>query len=219
MSDLPLVLDLFSGTGSATQPFVECGKHRVVRIDIAGEPDVRADVRRLPIKPGVRPQFVWASPPCTAFSYARHIWAPWPDPKVAPQAIALLRETVRTIRRMDPEWWLLENPRGHAQDILGKPLFETPYCAWGMDYKKPTQFWGRFPHSLRQPCRHSRHRVRITFRQTPLTPAQRHKVLRSRSGTGRTVFEVTTRDPLERARIPHPLAKAVHRAICPEAEP
>ena len=64
-----LVLDLFSGTGSATQPFVECGKHRVVRVDIAGKPDVRADVRHLPLKGPF--EFVWASPPCTEYSYAR----------------------------------------------------------------------------------------------------------------------------------------------------
>ena len=48
MTALPLVLDLFSGTGSATQPFVECGKHRVVRIDINPKchPDIVADVSR-----------------------------------------------------------------------------------------------------------------------------------------------------------------------------
>ena len=62
-----LVLDLFSGTGSATQPFVECGKHTGSKIDIAGRPDVRADVRYLPL--GEAPiQFIWASPPCQGFS-------------------------------------------------------------------------------------------------------------------------------------------------------
>lgn len=64
MTERGVVLDLFSGTGSATQPFVECGKHRVVRIDIAGNPDVRADVRHLPIRPGTKVEFIWASPPC-----------------------------------------------------------------------------------------------------------------------------------------------------------
>lgn len=33
-----LVLDLFSGTGSATRPFEECGRHTVVHVDIAPPP-------------------------------------------------------------------------------------------------------------------------------------------------------------------------------------
>ena len=65
-----LVLDLFSGTGSATQPFVDCGKHKVVRVDIAGYPDVRADVARFHLSGPV--QFIWASPPCQGFSVSRY---------------------------------------------------------------------------------------------------------------------------------------------------
>src|SRR4029077_5302779 len=82
-----LVLDLFSGTGSATQPFVECGRHRVVRVDhlpLPVMPDgtphtrpsnfefIQADIRDLNIREFEkdRPEFIWASPPCQQFSTA-----------------------------------------------------------------------------------------------------------------------------------------------------
>lgn len=217
-----LVLDVFSGYGSATEPFVECGHHRVLTIDSNPEcyPSIVADVRLLPRwLMHARPSFVWLSPPCTAFSYARQIWAKRPDAKVAAEGISAVEAALLAVRQWSPRHWLLENPRGHLQDLLGPPLFETNWCAWGKRYRKPTQFWGDFPRKLGQPCRHSRHAQRITFRQEPLKPHQRLRALRSRRVTRSTVFEVATRDPTRRGEIPRAFAVEVHRSVCAFAEP
>ena len=76
------VLDLFAGTGSATRHFADMGD-RVMRVERDDQFDAdRRDVRN--VRPddvadflGGRPDFVWASPPCTSFSMAavRHHWA------------------------------------------------------------------------------------------------------------------------------------------------
>ena len=116
-----LVLDLFSGTGSATQPFVECGKHEVIRIDIAGKPDVRADVRHLPIE--CWPDFVWASPPCQQYSGLRG--KPWKADR------QLWEETLRLIQRFQPRYWVLENVK-MAQWVWGRaPYHYGPFFLWG----------------------------------------------------------------------------------------
>jgi len=71
------ILDLFSGTGSATQAFADAG-HEVVRIEMDERfpAEIHADVRD--VDPRTLPtfDFVWASPPCTSYSVGsfRHHW-------------------------------------------------------------------------------------------------------------------------------------------------
>ena len=119
-----LVLDLFSGTGSATQPFVECGRHRVIRIDIAGKPDIRADVRHLPLDPGLRPEFVWASPPCPLYSYVR-TYNKHTGEKYAYAPDLSCWQAVPT-----DGFYVIENVLG-AQRSWGKPTYRFgPWCLW-----------------------------------------------------------------------------------------
>jgi hypothetical protein len=68
------VVDLFSGTGSATAEFAKAG-HRVVSVELSREfpATLHADVRRVSAVElielvGGRPDFLWASPPCTGMS-------------------------------------------------------------------------------------------------------------------------------------------------------
>ena len=126
MSDagLPLVLDLFSGTGSATQPFVECGKHRVVRIDMnpSSPADYHRDLSKIPrnfawedITQGDPVSFVWASPPCDDLTDV-----PWHVDKRVPEDGAwLFRTTFDHIRYLYPPLFCVENVRG-AQRFVGK---------------------------------------------------------------------------------------------------
>ncbi len=109
-----LVLDLFSGTGSATQPFVECGKHRVVRVDIAGSPDLRCDVRRLSSWVlSETPVFAWASPPCDDFTDV-----PWhSELRLPARGVELWEATLNVVYRAND--FVIENVRG-AQRFVGK---------------------------------------------------------------------------------------------------
>lgn len=72
MSGEPYVVDLFAGTGSATDAFVEAGWGRTrVELSPKFEAEIHADVMEVTPEDlwrGYPPTFVWASPPCTTFS-------------------------------------------------------------------------------------------------------------------------------------------------------
>ncbi len=199
MSELPLVLDLFSGTGSATQPFVECGKHRVVRVDIAGKPDVRADVSRFHVSGPV--QFIWASPPCQGFSVAG-IPAHWkgnrPD-RVARMSIRLAQATFRVLAEHPEADWIVENPMGLMRKYVPGLTETVFYCSYGERRKKPTDLWESRPFNLARPC-------------APHEPGPRG------SHAPGTTQGYRSGDP-RRAMIPRELAEAVHRAVCPKGAP
>jgi hypothetical protein len=71
------VLDLFSGTGSATQAFKDKG-HTVIRVELDPkfEAELTADVRDIDLSRVGSFDYIWASPPCTSFSVGsfRHHW-------------------------------------------------------------------------------------------------------------------------------------------------
>jgi len=121
-----LAVDLFSGTGGATEAFRRHG-WTVVRVDLdAGAPaDVRADVRHLPITGRV--DFLWASPPCTEFSDAN----PRVDRDELRPSTELVAATLAAVSELRPRWWVLENVRG-AIPFLGIPAQKIgPWCLWG----------------------------------------------------------------------------------------
>ncbi len=191
---MTLIHDLFSGTGSATQPFVECGKHRVVRVDIDPRchPDIVADVRKLPgFLLRERPEFVWASPPCTEFSQltflrpTAHPGMGPPDPEKGMELVRVAFEAAGRARK-----WVLENVRRSEQFIspeFGPPMLrKDAWCLWGnvdgfLLGDSSRWFKGN--------------------RQGPGTERPgRWGIKRARKYT--------------RAIIPRPLASAVHRAVC-----
>jgi len=70
-----IIFDFFSGTGSATQAFKDAG-HTVYSFELNGNFNATEHVNILELtaeyllgKYG-QPDFIWASPPCTAFSIA-----------------------------------------------------------------------------------------------------------------------------------------------------
>jgi hypothetical protein len=156
-----LVFDLFSGTGSSTQAFKDAG-HTVISFEMDDSFEATEHInvfslqaREMIAKYG-QPNFVWASPPCTAFSVASigHHWAngganPTPKTESAKQSQDLVAHTVQLIKDLNPDkGWLIENPRGMLRKlpvVEGLPRTTVTYCQYGDSRMKPTDLWGRVP--------------------------------------------------------------------------
>ncbi|MDA2938484.1 DNA cytosine methyltransferase [Acidobacteria bacterium AH-259-A15] len=120
-----LALDMYSGTGGATQAFRGRRDWKVVTVDLDDRrpPDVVADCRRLPI--AGRVDFLWASPPCTEFSDAN------PENRHRMPSLEHIFAVLDAIRRLHPRFWIMENVRG-AIPFLGIPIQKIgPWCLWG----------------------------------------------------------------------------------------
>ncbi len=153
-----LVFDFFAGTGSSTQAFSDRG-HRVIRfeLDEQFQADEHVDVASLNAYDLIarygRPDFVWASPPCTAFSVAsigRHWYEPGkPKTDAARYAQELVASTVSLIDDLKPSLgWLMENPRGMLRKlpVVAHLARQTvTYCTYGDFRMKPTDLWGGVP--------------------------------------------------------------------------
>jgi hypothetical protein len=165
--DLWDVLDLYAGTGSSTQAWVDRG-HRRWTVEWGREfkADLTADIGTLTVDdlrdltgwlPTRRPRrrMVWASIPCTTFSVASmgHHWtggrrAYIPATDEARDALDLVEHTLDLIRGLAPDAWLVENPRGMLHRIpqmQGVPYRTVWYCTYGDDRAKPTNLFGEPP--------------------------------------------------------------------------
>lgn len=156
-----LVFDFFSGTGSSTEGFREAGD-RVIRfeLDESFEAENHSDIMNLNapdlLSQYGRPDFIWASPPCTAFSVAsigKH-WdsstgIPQPKTEAARYNQDIVRHTRKLIEELGPRYgFLIENPRGMLRKLT--PLADLnrvtiTYCQYGDTRQKPTDLWGEIP--------------------------------------------------------------------------
>ena len=149
-----LVFDFFAGTKSSTQAFEDAG-HRVITFDNDTRFDVTENVdifslhaHELIARYG-RPDFVWASPPCTAFSVASigHHWHQTGTPKTEAAALSmrLVAHTRQVLEDLNPTvGFVIENPRGMLRKlpILDGLIRQTvTYCQYGDDRMKPTDLW------------------------------------------------------------------------------
>ena len=157
---MPWVLDLFSGTGSATRAFREDARCQVVDVDIdfTRSATYTMSIERwyyeeLPkFKPG-NFQFIWASPPCKYFSIAnsqlkRHWWRSGPKSPEVFDALRTVAYTLKIIEELQPQYWVLENPRGMLRTVRMMDQYArrtVTYCQYGHDAMKPTDLWGRLP--------------------------------------------------------------------------
>lgn len=156
-----LIFDFFSGTGSSTQAFKDAG-HTVISFELDDyfEATEHVDVFNLNATDLIakygQPDFVWASPPCTAFSVASmgHHWgggarAYEPKTESAKKSQELVAHTRKLITELNPsKGWLMENPRGMLRKlpvVAGLPRTTVTYCQYGDGRMKPTDLWGVVP--------------------------------------------------------------------------
>ena len=156
-----LVFDFFAGTGSSTRAFEDAGD-TVIRFELDKQFDVEEHVDIFDLtavelyrKYG-RPDFIWASPPCTAFSVASigHHWtgghqAYVPKTEQARVNQDLVWKTRTLISGLDPKLgYLIENPRGVLRKlppVQGLTRRTVTYCQYGDERMKPTDLWGEVP--------------------------------------------------------------------------
>ncbi len=165
-----IIFDFFAGTGSSTQAFRDAG-HTVFTFekDPFFEATETVDIMKLsvayPLEKYGQPDFVWASPPCTAFSVASmgHHWAsggehPVPKTPAAEFNQLLVGKAIELAQGLNPKFgFLIENPRGMLRKlpvVQGLNRRTVTYCQYGDDRMKPTDIWGNVPNwTAKDPCK------------------------------------------------------------------
>lgn len=165
-----VIFDLFAGTGSSTRAFADAGDC-VYTFELDPYFNVTETISVLDLTPEYllakygRPDFVWASPPCTAFSVASmgHHWisggeTPMPRTDAALRNQELVAHTRALIEALKPRYgYLIENPRAMLRKlppVQGLPRQTITYCQYGDSRMKPTDLWGVVPHwSPRPACK------------------------------------------------------------------
>jgi len=161
MSEPLIVFDFFAGTRSSTQAFEDAGD-KVITFELDEQFDVTENVDILQLtsdyllKTYGQPDFIWASPPCTAFSVASigHHWisgGDFPKPRTEKAVFnqKLVAHTIQLIKELKPKYgYLIENPRGMLRKlevVKDLPRQTVAYCQYGDSRQKPTDLWGVVP--------------------------------------------------------------------------
>jgi len=165
-----IVFDFFAGTGSSTRAFQDAG-HTVFTFekdpffDVTETVDIMDLTVEYLLEKYGQPDFVWASPPCTAFSVASigHHWLkggdhPVPKTKDAEYNQLLVAKAIELAEGLKPKYgFLIENPRGMLRKlpvVADLNRRTVTYCQYGDDRMKPTDLWGDVPNWVaKDPCK------------------------------------------------------------------
>lgn len=206
------VVDLFSGMGGWSAPFLDAGDDVFrVEIDRRFPAELHADILQVTVQDFPwQPDLILASPPCEAFT-VMNIGKNWyhdgtPKTDQARLGLLLVEATLRLVRDLQPTYWLMENPRDKLRvlpPVAGLERRTVTYCHYGEERMKPTDLWSdRWPPSLvlEPPCRNG-------------DPCHVRAPRGSQTGTqSRMSYH-------EKSLIPYPLAAAVREAVVRDIGP
>ena len=156
---MPILLELFSGTGSVGKSFKKLGWD-VVSLDLSPEfqPTICTDLMAWDYRscPGTF-DCIHASPPCTHYSRARTVAK---TPRDLEGSDALVQRTLDIIAHFNPRVWIIENPytgmmkdRPVMQELeMHRHMKVITYCKYGMPYKKATSIWTNLAWTPRPAC-------------------------------------------------------------------
>ena len=159
MNYKPVLLELFSGTGSVGRSFRARGWEVFsVGIDAATNPTLVANVldlhlHRLP----TQVDCIWASPPCTHYSRAR---TKAKTPRDLEGSDAIVQKVLDIILDYPgATCWFMENPHSGLlkgrEVVAGLPMRVVDYCRYGKPYRKRTSIWtNSFWEPERPLCKH-----------------------------------------------------------------
>ena len=157
----PYLLELFSGSKTVSNTAESFG-FKTFSIDIENKfsPSLVQDISKLSLKQipeREKIMIVWASVPCTYYSilnllphwkkltYAHRKYYYVPVSKEAFNSIRLLEKTLFLIKKINPIYFFIENPRGalrHMPQISSVPFMHSiSYSDYGMDVYKPTDIF------------------------------------------------------------------------------
>lgn len=163
-------IDLFCGTKSFGK-IAEYYGYDVQTMDFNHDfnPDICQDILTLnSSKLYLKPDIVWASPPCTTFSVASlgHHWTGGkceyiPKTEECKIGLKILEKTVSLISQIKPTIWFIENPRGVMRKVINEffkkynlkaKRYTITYCQYGDIRMKPTDIWSNINLDLKPMC-------------------------------------------------------------------
>lgn len=147
MKDRPIILDLCSGTGAWSEPYVKAG-YDVRCVDLKDGHDVRT------YTPPDNVHGILAAPPCAMFSLARQRAIKPTNFKEGMELVEACMAIIWTCAESGSlKWWALENPVGHLRRFLGRPALTFEPWHYGDTHRKRTDIWGYFELPKRKPLR------------------------------------------------------------------
>ena len=139
------ILELFSGTGEFSRIAKEQG-HEVFTVDNNSKcnPDLCIDILKLKMEDiPFKPDFIWASPPCTDYSHAKRTGTSFIE-----LSNMLVIKTISFILALKPKYWIIENPQTGTLKfqyfIRDLPYTDVSYCMYGKPFRKQTRLWNNF---------------------------------------------------------------------------
>ena len=161
------ILELFKGTGSVGKMTKKLGLNTIsLDFEEKYEPDILTDILEWDYKKwakdnNIKPDFIWASPPCNTYSplvyplKERNPQTAVPYSERAKIGTKILYKTLEIIeyfKSINPKLlFVIENPKGMMRNdkkIKKLKRDTTTYCAYGDFKRKLTDFFNNVPDGL-----------------------------------------------------------------------